>query len=138
MRRALALALLLATPAAAQDVGPLLAQTLGANAVQYVWLPDSADPGRMTEAVGVAYLEIAGAAGNTEIAVGYYRMGAQDIVFVGPVAELYGANPRDPRFLPDRIEITTTMPGPNDPRCCPTATADWSIDRQTLTAQRTR
>jgi hypothetical protein len=134
MRRALALALLLATPAAAEDVGPLLARTLGADAVQYVWLPDSADPAAVREAIGIAYVAIPGAAGNTDIVVGYYRDGA----FVAPVAELYGADPRDPRFLADRIEITTTMPGPNDPRCCPTATAKWSIDRQTLTAQRTQ
>lgn len=130
--RALALALLLAAPAAAEDVGALLSRTLGANGVQYVWLPDSADPAAVTEAIGVAYLEIPGAAGNVDIAVGYYRGGT----FVGPVRELYGQEPRDPRFLPDRIEMTTTMPGPNDPRCCPTATAKWSIDRRTLAARR--
>ncbi len=134
MLRGLALALLLATPAAAQDVGALLSRTLGANAVQYVWLPDSADPAAVREAIGVAYLEIPGAAGNVDIAVGYYRDGA----LVGRVSDLFGQSPREPRFLPDHIEVTTTMPGPDDPRCCPTATAKWSIDRGTLAAKRTR
>lgn len=134
MLRALALALLLATPAAAEDVGALLARTLGANAVQYVWLPDSADPAAVREAIGVAYVEIPGAAGNTNIVVGYYRDGA----FVGPVSDLFGQDPREPRFLPDYIEIATTMLGPDDPRCCPSQTARWAIDRQTLATTRTR
>jgi hypothetical protein len=134
LRAFAAAAAVLASPAAAEDVGALLSRTLGADAVEYVWLPDSADPASVTEAVGIAYLEIPGAAGNVDIAVGYYRGGA----FVGPVREVYGQSPRDPRFLPERIEITTAMPGPNDPRCCPTQAATWAIDRRTLAATRLR
>jgi hypothetical protein len=46
--------------------------------------------------------------------------------------------PRDVTFLPDRIELTTTMPKPEDPRCCPTGTASWSIDRASFVGTRLR
>jgi hypothetical protein len=136
MLRALCLALVLAGSAAAQDLQTLLSGTLGAGAVELVWLPDAADPARAREALGVAYIPIEGAAGNVSIAVGYYARQGQGFALVGRVSELFGAEPRDPRFLADRIELTTTMPGPDDPRCCPTATARWSIDRTSLAARR--
>jgi hypothetical protein len=137
MLRALPLALALAGgSAAAQDVGTLLAQTLGAGAVQTYWLPDSADPVQAREALGVAYIPIEGSAGSVSISVGYYAKGSDGFAFVGAVADLFGGEPRDQRFLADRIEVTTTMPAPGDPRCCPTGTARWAIDRGTLTAER--
>lgn len=137
MLRALVLLLSLAGgSAAAQDVQTLLAQTLGAGAEQLYWLPDSIDPAQAREALGVAYIPIEGAAGNVSIAVGYYARGPQGFGLVGPVADLFGAEPHDPRFLADRIEVTTTMPRPGDPRCCPTGTARWAIDRASLTAER--
>jgi hypothetical protein len=136
MLRALAVAFLIATPAAAQDVEALMAQALGANPLISYWLPDSPDPASATEAIGVEYIEIEGAAGNTNIFPGYFRRGPDGFAYVGEILELYGQEPRNPRFLPDRLEVTTTMPKPDDPRCCPTGTAVWSIDRQTLQAKR--
>ncbi len=90
MLRALAAVLLLVGPAAAQDPGALLAQTLSPSALKYYWLPDAVDPAQTREAVGVAYTEIVGAAGNVDIAVGYYARGAQGLGFVGAVEDLYG------------------------------------------------
>jgi hypothetical protein len=136
MLRVLVLLLFCAGSAAAQDVQTLLAQTLGPGAVGLYWLPDSADQRQAREALGVAYIPIEGSAGSVDIAAGYYARGPQGFRFVGPVSELFGQQPRDPRFLADRIEVTTTMPAPGDPRCCPTATARWSIDRDTLAAER--
>ena len=134
MLRAAAFVLLLlaAGAAAAQDMDPALAAALGPAPVASYWLPDPAN----REAVGVTYTEIEGAAGNVNINVGYFAGGPQAFALAGPVLELYGEDPRDPRFLEDRIELTTTMPNPGDPRCCPTGTAVWSIDRNTLAARR--
>ena len=137
MLRALALALgRAAGSASAQDVQTLLAQTLGAGAVQLYWLPDSTDPAEAREALGVAYIPIEGSAGSVSIAAGHYAKGPQGFGRVGPVTELFGFEPRDARFLADRIEVTTTTLAPGDPRCCPTATTRWSIDRQSLAAER--
>ena len=111
---------------------PALAAALGPDPVASYWPPDPAN----REAVGVTYTEIEGAAGNVNINTGYFAGGPQAFALAGPVLELYGENPRDPRFLEDRIELTTTMPNPGDPRCCPTGTAVWSIDRKTLAARR--
>jgi hypothetical protein len=137
MLRALALALSVAGgSASAQDVRTLLTQTLGAGAEALYWLPDSGDPAQAREALGVAYIPIEGSAGSVDIAAGYYAKGPQGFGLVGPVADLFGFEPRDARFLSDRIEVTTSTLAPGDPRCCPTATTRWAIDRDTLTAER--
>lgn len=137
MLRALAVALALAGgSASAQDVQSLLAQTLGAGAEALYWLPDSADQAQAREALGVAHIPIEGSAGSVSIAAGHYAKGPQGFGLVGPVTKLFGFEPRDARFLADRIEVTTTTLAPGDPRCCPTATTRWSIDRQSLTAER--
>jgi hypothetical protein len=39
---------------------------------------------------------------------------------VVPIEEFFGIEPRDVRFSPGRIEVTTTVLNPDDPRCCPT------------------
>ena len=137
MLRALALALsLVGGSAAAQDVQTLLARTLGSGADALYWLPDSADQAQAREALGIAYVPIEGSAGSVSIAAGYYAKGPGGFGFVGPVTELFGFEPRDARFLADRIEVTTTTLAPGDPRCCPTATTRWSIDRQSLASAR--
>jgi hypothetical protein len=137
MLRALALALGLAAGSAlAQDVQTLLKQTLRAEAEALYWLPDATDPAQAREALGVAYIPIEGSAGSVDIAVGYYARGPQGFGLVGGISELFGFEPRDARFLADRIEVTTTTLAPGDPRCCPTATTRWSIDRQSLAAER--
>lgn len=123
---------------AQSDVGALLARSLGAGAIQSVWLPNRADPARATEAVGIVYIPIAGAAGNVDISAGLFTGGPSGFGFAGPISGLFGASPREAAFLADRIELTTTMPKPGDPRCCPTGTARWSIDRGTRAATRIR
>jgi len=44
------------------------------------------------------------------------------------VDDVFGSNPRDVVFDQGRITLTTTMPKPDDPRCCPTGLRDWVID----------
>jgi len=119
------------------DIDQRLARSLG-SAERPHWLPDSDDPARATEALGVVYPTIRGAAGNTYIKAGLFRRTGDGFQLVGRVQDLFGQNPRNARFLSDRIEVTTTMPKPGDPRCCPTGMARWSIDRQSLKARRLR
>ena len=119
MFRTLALALVLAGPALTQDVEALMAESLGANPLASYWLPDNPDPAAATEAIGVEYIEIEGAAGNFNIFPGYFQKGGDGFAFIGEVTELYGSEPRDPASWAIHIELTTTMPKPDDPRCCP-------------------
>jgi hypothetical protein len=142
MLRAIGLALCLAIPAAARAQEPgaieaLLAETLlnqGGEIAAWYFLPDAEDPAAASEALGVIYEEIRGAAGNSMIAVGHFVREGESFALAGRVAEVFGQEPRDAAFLADRIEVTTTMPKPDDPRCCPTGASRWIIDRATLTA----
>ncbi|SER82511.1 hypothetical protein SAMN04490244_103131 [Tranquillimonas rosea] len=140
-----ALAILLAlwtTCAAAQDWGDLdglLDRSLGDGrplAAGGYWLPDNVDPAQARSALGVIYPVIVGAAGNFEIRAGIFRRTTTGFALSVPVSGLFGTRPRDAAFLSDRIEVTTTMPQPGEPRCCPTGTARWRIDPQTGAAAR--
>ncbi len=115
-----------------------LEDPLGGESVSAYWLPDSTTPARATEAIGVLYREIEGAAGNVTIEMGHFSRSGADYRLTGRVRDVYGMGPRDVAFLSDRIELTTTMPKPEDPRCCPTGTARWSIDRASLEGTRLR
>lgn len=132
----------LAAPALAQqgweNVGYLMQQAFqtGTEWDAGYWLPDRVDPAAAREAIGVAYPIIAGAAGNTTIVAGYFVRSGDGFAYAGPLNGLFGQNPRAARFLPDRIEVITTMPLPGEPRCCPTGTARWSIDRMTRQVSR--
>lgn len=118
------------------EIGQLLAATLGAGGLSYNWLPDNADPAQAREALGIAYLPIEGAAGNFNIAIGYYLPGQAGFSLAHRIEDLYGQSPRNTRFLSDHIEVTTTMPTPDDPRCCPTGTGVWSISRADFSVTR--
>lgn len=126
---------LLAGPSLAQqgweNVGYLMQQSFqtGTEWESGYWLPDRTNPAEAREALGVAYPVIPGAAGNTTIVAGYFVRSGDGFSYAGPLEGLFGHNPRAARFLPDRIEVITTMPLPGEPRCCPTGTARWSIDR---------
>ena len=70
--------------------------------------------------------------------MGHFSRSGADNRLTGRVLDVYGMEPRDVAFLSDRIELTTTMPKPEDQRCCPTGTARWSIDRASLAGTRLR
>lgn len=139
---ALALLALWAAPLRAQDGWPNLDQLLSATLApgQYFersfWLPDSANPAQARQAIGIAYPVISGAAGNTTIEVGYFIKAQGEWGIAGRVVGLFGHNPRDIAFFQGAVQITTTMLGPNEPRCCPTLPVRWQIDLTTLQAQR--
>jgi hypothetical protein len=106
-------------------------RALACESISAYWLPDSTTPARVSEAIGVLYREIDGQDGNVPIEMGHSSL-------TGRLRDAYGVEPRDVRLLPDRIELTTTMPKPEDPRCSPTGTVGWSIDRASLAGTRLR
>jgi hypothetical protein len=134
----LAALVLLAAPASAQqgwgDLDRLLAAALlpqDASLNGAFWLPDDADPSRAREALAVTYFEVPGGGNSARISSGYFVLTNTGWSLARPLSGLFGGSPRDVTFLPDRIELTTTMPKPGDPRCCPTGTGRWSVDRAT-------
>jgi hypothetical protein len=142
--RILAALILLSTPATAQsgadwgDLDGVLFSTLttsGAAEASY-WLPNATTPDQTTEAVGVVYEHIPGSAGSVSIAVGVFRRAGSDFVLVGRVNDVFGMVPADPAHYPDRIEFSTSTLTDTDPRCCPSGTTRWAIDRTTLTARK--
>lgn len=100
------------------------------------WLPDHPNPQSATRALGIVYEYIPGSAGNTGIAVGVFVKQQQSWIYAATVQGLFGQSPREPLFGPRTAEITTTMLGPNEPRCCPTLAVRWRIDLTTFQAQR--
>ena len=118
------------------DLDALLFQNLTNSGTAQVsfWLPNATDPAQATTAIGVVYEHIPGAAGNTGIAIGVFIRQANGWAFAGEVEGMYGQQPRDAVFSQDFVDVTTTMPGPNDPRCCPTVPTRWRIDFNSMKA----
>jgi len=120
------------------QIRQLLARSLDSGFDRHFWLPDHPAPTRATEAIGVVFVPVSPGASNRTIEAGLFQRVGGDFRFVGKVSRLFGRDPRDPQFLPDRIELTSDMPQPGDLRCCPTGEARWSIDRGSLVATRLR
>ena len=137
IRTLAAAAVLMAGPAAAQDWGfvtPLVTEALAAGQMTIgdpYWFPDADAPEAATRAIGVVYTEIPGAAGNFNIAAGVFAQTGGQWALLAPVPDLFGTDPRDPRWDAGSVTLTTTMPKEGDPRCCPTGEARWSIDLKT-------
>jgi len=131
---------LMPVPALAQgwgDLDALLTATLsptGGNEASY-WLPDSADPAQATQAIGILYAHIPGSAGSVSLHAGLFRKAGGAFSIAGQITGLFGSTPRDARYFPDHVELTTTMPAPGDPRCCPSLAQRWRIDLSTLQAR---
>ncbi|MDW4549484.1 hypothetical protein R5H32_08985 [Defluviimonas sp. D31] len=119
------------------DVRGFLTQTLapGQEIASFAWVPDNPDPALAREAIGVIYPEIAGSAGNVDIRVAHFTRVEAGFTMNRAVSNVFGFEPRNARFLPDRIEVTTTVLGPNDPRCCPSVARVWTISRTDWSAR---
>jgi hypothetical protein len=131
MRGRILLAALLAAGAASaqtpEGLDRLLAQQYGPDVAEVIWFEgppaaDGAAPG-----LSVAYFPFPG--GNAmQIGVDAFRVTAAGLAHLGPVEGLFGGEPRDAVFGPGVVTLTTTMPRPEDPRCCPTGETRWTID----------
>lgn len=85
--------------------------------------------------VALAIASYPGGGNSAMIAAGLFRIDGGKMSLIGPV-EIFGDAPRDVKFSQGKIEVTTTMPKPDDPHCCPTGSARWTIDRKTLAVAR--
>jgi hypothetical protein len=110
--------------------------TRSGTSLSAFWFPDHGDPAQATRGLGIAYEHIPGSASGFDIALGYYVRTAAGWAMAGPVQSVYGQSPRDPAWTPTTLEITTTMLGPNEPRCCPSVPVRWRIDLGSLAVQR--
>lgn len=132
--------------AGAQDVGqdawrfidPLAQQGLGIQPGEgpAELFPDNMNPAAADVALGFHYYGSRTGGNAIMLNVGMFHHIEGGWVFAGPVDGLFGSSPREARFFPGRVEITTTTLGPNEPRCCPTQVTRWSVD--TATRQVTR
>jgi ABC-type transport system substrate-binding protein len=85
--------------------------------------------------VALAITHYPGGGNSAMIGAGLFRIDNGKMSLIGPV-EIFGETPRDVKFSKGRVEVTTTMPKPGDPHCCPTGAARWTIDRKTLAVAR--
>ncbi|MBJ6124036.1 SH3 domain-containing protein [Microvirga splendida] len=53
--------------------------------------------------------------------------GTYKLARIVKINELFGESPRNVKFSPGRISVTTTVPKPDDPRCCPTGVKTFTI-----------
>lgn len=131
-RLALILGLALAPAAVSAQGLPKAAEARVAAALgaedyfDFYWFPTPEGD----QALAIAYYPIPGAAGNFQVGAGLFKIGGGEAKLQGTV-DLFGTEPRDAAFGKSKIEVTTTMPKPDDPRCCPTGKARWIIDRKT-------
>lgn len=95
----------------------------------FEWLSEGKD--------GLAFIYSSSPSGGNavDLDVRLYRAGGGGWIQSGNVTGVFGQNPRDAAFLPDRIEVTTTTLRPGDARCCPTGSTRWIIDRATMTGR---
>lgn len=81
-----------------------------------------------TVGLGIIYAHIPGSAGSVSIHAGLFHRFPTGWSIHRGVEGLFGMSPMDAAFFGDRVEVTTMMLGPDDPRCCPTKQVRWSID----------
>lgn len=122
------------------DIGGLIQGTIGEPLIEgsNFWLPDNADPMRARQAVVFHYFMPPGGGNAMGLKTALFRKTGEGFVLAGMIEGLFGNQPRDVRYLADRVEITTTTLGPNDARCCPTQVAVWSVDLGTRAVARIR
>ncbi|MGE0829763.1 MAG: hypothetical protein AB7O04_10475 [Hyphomonadaceae bacterium] len=78
------------------------------------------------DAIAFAYVATGGSSAN--LVIGLFRNEGGRLAFWRTDETVYGMEPRDVAFAPGRITLTTTMPRPGDPHCCPTGSQTWTID----------
>ena len=77
------------------------------------------------DALAWGYFATGGSSGDTSITL--WRNENGRMVFVRSPDDVYGQEPRNIQIARGRITLTTSVPRPHDPRCCPTGEQDWTI-----------
>lgn len=78
------------------------------------------------DALAFGYFEMGGSGAGLTVAL--FRNESGQVRFARTVDDVFGMEPRDVAFAPGRITLTTTMPRPGDPHCCPTGEESWTIE----------
>jgi len=67
--------------------------------------------------------------GNSDLLdVALFRNERDQMTYYRSIDNVFGGDPRNVVFEQGRITLTTTMPNPGEPRCCPTGSQNWVID----------
>lgn len=117
----------LGAPAGADDtINAWYHEQFGANLIE----PVSITYGDFTgdgapDALAWAYFATGGSSGDTNISL--WRNENGRMVFVRSPEDVYGQEPRDIQISRGSIMLKTSVPRPNDPRCCPTGEQSWTI-----------
>ena len=64
----------------------------------------------------------------TDHVLALFRGDGGAMVFVRTEDIVQGSEPRDVSFGAGRITLTTKVPLPSDPGCCPTGSQEWTVD----------
>jgi hypothetical protein len=78
------------------------------------------------DALAFASFEMGGSGAGLSVAL--FRNEGGRMAFMRTDDTVFGSEPRNVRFATGRITLTTTMPKPGDPHCCPTGEQDWAIN----------
>ncbi|MDX2236589.1 MAG: hypothetical protein NW203_03405 [Hyphomonadaceae bacterium] len=75
----------------------------------------------------MAWIYFSSGGNSASLDVALFRNVGGRMTYLRSEDAVYGETPRNVRFAPGRITLTTTMPRPGDPRCCPTGSQSWTI-----------
>jgi hypothetical protein len=78
------------------------------------------------DALAWAYFATGGSSGDTSITLWRNQNGA--MMFGRTVEDVYGQEPRNIQITRGRITLTTNVPRPGDPHCCPTGEQNWTVN----------
>ena len=78
------------------------------------------------DALVFAYFAMGGSGAGLNVAL--FKNEDGHMAHFRDVDDVFGMEPRDAHFETGKITVSTLMPGPNDPHCCPTQRTPWEID----------
>lgn len=76
----------------------------------------------------LAMVLYAGGGNSANVAWPLFRNDGGQMALVRIHEGVYGDEPRNVVFTRGRITLTTRMPRPDDPRCCPSGSQNWTIN----------
>lgn len=113
------------SPATHPDIAALIQQTAGSRLLeQRVFTGDFTGDG---QADAVAFIYYEGGGSGMMLRVALFQGEGSRFRFLRNANDVLGENPRQPVFRPGEFQITTTMPRPGDPRCCPTGERRFTV-----------
>lgn len=112
-------------PAVHPDIAALIRQTAGNRVLeQRVFTGDFTGDG---QADAVAFIYYEGGGNAVRLRVALFQGEGGRFRFLRNADDVFGENPRQPVFRPGEFQVTTTMPRPGDPRCCPTGERRYTV-----------